>query len=187
MPEIFLKNYLSELWNILDSVNPGEFDDLVEELIAAYERKAHIFVCGNGGSASTAGHFVGDINKGVSFGKEKKFRGICLSDNIATVMAYANDVSYHDIFVEQLKNFMDVADLIIGISGSGKSENILKAVLYANEHGGKTFGICGYGGGELKSLAQKSIVVNNNDMQKVEDVHFIILHCAMQYLERNGF
>lgn len=103
-----------------------------------------------------------------------------------TIMAYANDVSYNDIFVEQLKNFMKKDDLIIGISGSGNSENVLKVIIYGNEHSGKTFGICGYGGGRLKDIAQKSLVVNSNDMQKVEDIHLILLHSAMQYLRVNN-
>jgi len=177
----FLKNYLSELTSIINMVDGKEFEALIGELAAAYERQANIFACGNGGSAATASHFACDINKGVSFGKEKRFRVICLNDSIPTIMAYSNDVSYDSIFVEQLKNFMNAGDLLIGISGSGNSENILRAVRYANESGGQTFGICGYGGGRLKDAAQKSLVINSNDMQKVEDAHLIILHCVMQW------
>ena len=185
MPSVFLRNYLTELSGILTTLNVKEFEDFMNELTSAYERGANIFICGNGGSATTAAHFTCDINKGVSFGKDKRFKIICLSDNIPTVMAYANDVSYDDIFVEQLKNFMNTDDLIIGVSGSGNSENVLKAVTYANEHGGRTFGVCGYGGGRLKDTARKSLVINSNDMQKVEDIHLVIFHCAMQYLYRN--
>lgn len=182
MPSAFFRNYLAELTNIFDTVNIKAFEGFIDELTKAYERESQIFICGNGGSASTASHFASDINKGVSYGKDKRFKVICLNDNIPTMLAYANDVSYDDVFIEQLKNFMNENDLVIGISGSGNSENVLKAVRYANEHSGKTFGICGYGGGKLKGIAQKSIAINSNDMQKVEDLHMIIFHCAMQYL-----
>lgn len=181
MPSAFLKNYLSELTGIINIIDAKEFESLVGELAGAYEKQSNIFICGNGGSAATASHFACDINKGVSFGKEKRFRVICLNDSIPTIMAYSNDVSYGSIFVEQLKNFMNTGDLLIGISGSGSSENVLKAVRYVNESGGKTFGICGCGGSRLKDSAQKSLVINSNDMQKVEDAHLIILHCVMQW------
>ncbi len=181
MPVAFLTNYLLELTGIINMIDAKEFESLVGELTSAYERQSNIFICGNGGSAATASHFACDINKGVSFGKEKRFRVTCLSDSVSTIMAYSNDVSYDCIFVEQLKNFMNAGDLLIGISGSGNSENVLKAVRYANEGGGRTFGICGCGGGRLKDSAQKSLVINSSDMQKVEDAHLIILHCVMQW------
>lgn len=181
MPSVFFKNYLTELNNILSAIDTKEFEVFIEELAGAYERQSNIFICGNGGSAATAAHFVCDINKGVSFGKEERFRVICLSDNIPTLMAYANDVSYDSIFIEQLKNFMNINDLVVGVSGSGNSENVLRAIRYGNENGGRTFGICGCGGGKLKDIAQKSLVVYSDDMQKVEDAHLIIFHCIMQW------
>jgi len=184
MLSLFLKEYLMELNTILTGIDPKEFNDLIGELNEAYTRQANIFICGNGGSAATASHFACDINKGVSFGKGKRFRVICLNDNIPTMLAYANDVSYDDIFVEQLKNFMNSGDLAIGVSGSGNSENVLKAIEYGNKNGGKTFGICGYGGGKLKDTAQKSLIVHSNDMQKVEDAHLIIFHSVMQWFRR---
>ena len=185
MSSIFLKDYLRELTNIFDRINVTEFENLIDELMDAYDRESQIFICGNGGSASTASHFACDINKSVSMGKDKRYKMICLNDSIPTMLAYANDISYNDIFVEQLKNFMKADDLLIGISGSGNSENVLRAVSYGNDHGGRTFGLCGFGGGKLKGLAQKSIVINNNDMQKIEDLHMIVFHCAMQYLYKH--
>lgn len=182
MPSEFLKKYLREISNIFERINTKEFTVFIEELLAAYERKSYIFVCGNGGSASTASHFACDINKGVSFGKNKRFKMISLNDNIPILLAYANDIAYDDIFVEQLKNLLAKDDLVIGISASGNSNNVLKAIEYANKNGGKTFGICGFNGGKLRNLAQRAIAINSNDMQKVEDLHSIFLHCAMQYL-----
>lgn len=185
MPSGFLRGYFNELVDLFRVIDAGEFGDFIEELLSAYERHSHVFICGNGGSASTASHFACDINKGVSFGKDKRFRIICLNDNISTIMAYANDISYDDIFVEQLKNFLKKDDLLIGVSASGNSVNVLKAVEYANNAGGKTFGICGFGGGRLKDVSHKSIIVQSSDMQKVEDLHLIVFHCAMQYLLKN--
>lgn len=183
MSSLFLRQYLRELSNIFEEINLREFDNFIGELIGAYKRRSHIFIFGNGGSASTASHFACDINKGVSFGKDERYKIICLNDNIPTMLAYGNDISYDDVFVEQLKNFMVRDDLVIGVSCSGNSENVLKAIRHGNDYYGITFGICGFGGGKLKSIAQKSVVINNTDMQKIEDLHMIIFHCAMQYLK----
>ncbi len=182
MPAQFIKKYLADLSAVISSVDPGEFEQFVESLKGACDRRSNIFICGNGGSASTASHFACDINKGVSYGKDKRFKVICLNDNVPTMLAYANDVSYEEVFVEQLKNFLVKDDLMIGVSGSGNSKNVLKAVDYANAHGGRTFGISGFSGGKLRHAAQKSLVIKSDDMQKVEDLHMIVLHCAMQYL-----
>lgn len=182
MPSTFLQKYMNELSSIMSKIDTREFRYFIRELSESYDRQSQIFICGNGGSAATASHFACDINKGVSFGKSKKFKVICINDNIPTILAYANDVSYKDVFVEQLKNFMGKNDLVIGVSGSGNSENILRALQYGNENGGRTYGICGYGGGRMKYLAQKSLIIESHDMQKVEDMHLIIFHCAMQYL-----
>lgn len=182
MPASFLKNYLKEINEVSKSVDPAGFRLLIEELAGVYTRQSNIFICGNGGSASTASHFTCDINKGLNFGMHKKYKTICLNDNIPTMLAYANDLSYEDIFVEQLKNFFQKTDLVIGISTSGNSKNVLKAIKYANKNGGRTFGFCGFSGGKLKDTAKKSIIINSNDMQKVEDMHMIIFHCAIKYL-----
>lgn len=181
MPASILKDYLNKLVDLFSTINYTEFEEFIKELTEAYQRKSNIFICGNGGSASTASHFACDINKGVSFGQNKRFRVICLNDNIPTLLAYANDISYDDIFIEQLKNFMNENDLVIGISGSGNSENIIRAIKYGNKHGGRTFGICGFNGGELKGVAKKSLTIGSNDMQKIEDMHLILIHCAMQW------
>lgn len=183
MPPTFLKSYLKELNSVFEQIRPVEFEDFLDELLGAYERNSYIFIFGNGGSGSTASHFACDINKGVSFGRENRFKVISLNDNSPTIMAYANDVSYDDVFVEQLKNFMSGDDLVIAISGSGNSKNVIKATEYANENGARTFGICGYGGGELKKICQKSLSIDSIDMQKVEDIHMILVHCTMQYLQ----
>lgn len=181
MPANFLKNYLKELKALCDSVDPFEFAEFAHELKRAYDAQVQIFICGNGGSASSASHFVCDMNKGVSYGREKRFKVICLNDNIPVMLAYTNDVSFEDVFAEQLKNSLTSDDLVIGVSGSGNSKNILKAIEYANQKGARTFGICGFGGGKLKTKAMKSLAIKSTDMQKIEDLHLIVFHCIMQY------
>jgi D-sedoheptulose 7-phosphate isomerase len=122
------------------------------------------------------------LNKGVSYGREKRFRVISLNDNLATLTAYANDVSYTEVFVEQLKNFLRAGDVVVGISGSGNSPNILKAIEYANRQGAITVGLTGFNGGKLASLVQVPVHIPVHDMQKVEDIHMMLFHVAMQVL-----
>jgi len=107
---------------------------------------------------------------------------ICLNDSISTMMAYANDLSYEDIFVQQLMNLFTPGDLVIGISGSGNSENVLRAIKYANENNGTTIGLCGYSGGKLGKMVKIPLWIEINDMQKVEDLHMVIVHMSMQRL-----
>ncbi len=180
----FLNNYFQDLAIVFDVFDGKQFGEFVMELDRAYQKNATIFVFGNGGSGSTASHFASDMNKGVSPGNGKRFKIMCLNDNLPTLLAYANDVSYDDVFVEQMKNFIHTDDLVIGISGSGNSENIVRAVNYANDLGVSTFGICGFGGGRLATSAKKALIVHSYDMQKVEDSHFIIFHCAMQWFQK---
>ena len=176
----FAADYLAELKTVLDAFETDRFTDLVEALLAAYEREQNIFVMGNGGSGSTASHFVCDLNKGCCLDLPKKFKVTCLNDNLPSLMAYANDMSYDAVFVEQLKNFFNAGDLVVGISGSGNSENVLRAIRYAGENGGRTAGISGYGGGALAGMADIPFVARIDDMQKVEDVHMIVVHMIMQ-------
>ena len=141
--------YIEHLKKVLDAFPHEQFEQLTEAMMDAYDREKRIFVMGNGGSASTASHWVCDINKGCCLDKEKKFKMLCLNDSISTMLAFANDLSFEDVFVEQLKNFFEPGDLVIGISGSGNSGNVLRAIEYANDNGGKTVGLCGYSGGKL--------------------------------------
>lgn len=174
------KGYLANLKSIMDSFDLPRFDDLVNELIQAYERQKAIFVMGNGGSGSIASHFACDINKGCCMDLEKRFKMICLNDNLPTMLAYANDVSYDVVFEEQLKNLFRSGDLVIGISGSGNSENVLRAIRYARDRGGRTIGMSGYSGGKLSDLVDVSLIIHVDDMQKVEDMFMIAIHMMMQ-------
>lgn len=178
----YLADYRKSLEAALDGVSREQFEEFVNLLELAFHEGRQVFLMGNGGSGSTASHFACDLNKGVSVGTERRFRVICLNDNVPSLMAYANDASYEEVFVEPLKNFLRPGDLVIGLSGSGNSPNVLKAIAYASTHGAHTVGLSGFNGGKLAGLVRTSLVAPVNDMQKAEDVHFILLHVAMQIL-----
>ena len=179
----FVRQYLNSLNGLLDAFDTEAFDRIVNSILDAYSDETAIFIMGNGGSASTASHFACDINKGCCLNLDKKFKVICLNDNIPTLLAYANDLDYASVFVEQLKNFFHSGDVVIGISGSGNSENVIRAIRYANENGGKTVGLTGYSGGKLGQLVDIAYVAASDDMQKIEDVHMIIVHMIMQAVQ----
>lgn len=175
-----ISNYLEGLKNVIREIPIDKVEKVENAILDAYKRESTIFIFGNGGSAATASHFACDINKGACCTLKKRFKVMCLNDSIPTIMAYANDNSYSDIFAEQLKNFLKPDDLVIGISASGNSKNILKAIRYAKKAGARTAGLTGFSGGRLARLADLSVVVKVNDMQKIEDAHLIITHIIMQ-------
>lgn len=175
----FSKDYLREIKQILDLMEENlikEMDKLATIFIKARDNKKTIFIMGNGGSASTASHFAGDLSKGTIVEGKSRFKAIALTDNIPNMLAWANDSSFGDIFVEQLKNLMEPGDIVIGISGSGNSMNVIKAIDYANKNGGITIGFSGYDGGKLIRYAKENIHVPSSFMQRVEDIHLIIEH-----------
>lgn len=184
LPEI--TSYMSTLKGTLDALDKNEINTFINLLLKARDEDRTIFIMGNGGSAATASHFCCDFNKGASYGYEKRFKFLCLNDNVATMMAYSNDVSYEDAMVEQLKNFFKEGDYVIGISGSGNSVNVVKAVEYANRHEGVTIGLTGYKGGKLKQICHYSVNMGINDMQISEDLHMMIDHLAMKVITKRG-
>lgn len=182
---IGIEDYLTRLQNVIKNLDIKEINVFLNVLLEAYHNKKQVLVMGNGGSATTASHFVCDMNKCVSYGLEKRFRVISLADSVSTTMSYANDVKYDDIFVEQVKNFLNEGDVVIGLSGSGNSENVLKAIRYANQKGGITVGWTGYSGGELKKISKYSVNAKVNDMQLSEDMHLVLTHICMQLLTKD--
>ncbi len=174
--------YLKRVAQAISDLSRDEMDKFVELLFETYEKSGTIYFFGNGGSAATASHICGDFVKGLSLGQEKRFKAMCLSDNLPALMAIANDISYDDIFVEQLKNFLGKDDLVVGISGSGNSKNVLKAVEYAKANNVTTVGLSGFSGGKLKETADYSVHVNIDDMEITEDVHMAVGHCAKNVL-----
>jgi D-sedoheptulose 7-phosphate isomerase len=177
----FPQRYKSELLHAIDSIDLNAVQDAIEILRRARDEGRHIFTCGNGGSASTASHFVCDILKGASFGREKRFRIMALTDSLATLTAYSNDVSYECVFVEQLKNFAAPGDVLISISGSGNSPNVLRAMEYANSIGCHTIALSGRNGGKMGPLAKTEVRVSHPHMGRIEDAHMMILHMIGYY------
>lgn len=176
----FADQYLRELSDLLKRFDIDQFKQILTRILDAYKGGRTIFIMGNGGSGSTASHFACDINKGCCIDLDKKFRVLCLNDNLPTLLALANDIGYGVVFEEQLKNFFKAGDLVIGISGSGNSENVLRAIRYAKDHGGETVGLSGFSGGKLSKMVDVPFVAPVDDMQKIEDIHMIVVHMLMQ-------
>ena len=177
----FAEQYKNELVAAIDEIDLEQVHQAIELFKDARANGRHVFVCGNGGSASTASHFTCDMVKGASFNRETRFRIMALTDSLATMTAYSNDVSYDCVFVEQLKNFAQPGDLVMGISGSGNSPNVLRAMEYANSIGCKTLALTGRDGGKLGPLAQLNIQVAVPHMGRIEDAHMIVCHMICYY------
>ena len=174
--------YLTKLSQLITQLDRAEIDAAVEVVASAWQKGKQIITLGNGGSAMTALHFITDWNKSIFLHTGTPFRGRTLVDNVGLATAYANDISYADLFAEQLKNILQPGDLVLAISGSGNSENVIRAVDYANANSAVTLGLCGYSGGRLKEIAQHKLWVAVNDMQLCEDIHAIFGHMVMQRL-----
>tara|TARA_Y100000310_G_scaffold302283_1_gene339429 strand:+ start:276 stop:965 length:690 start_codon:yes stop_codon:yes gene_type:complete len=175
------KDYFSELKNALDKIELKDLQKITEVLAQARKDKRTIFIMGNGGSASTASHIACDLGKGtlknVYNPAEDRLRVISLTDNVATMTAFANDLSYDEIFVQQLHNLMKEGDVVIGISGSGNTPNVIKALMYAKQNGATTIGFLGFHtGGIAKEFADYSIIVKSSSYGVVEDVHLSLNH-----------
>jgi D-sedoheptulose 7-phosphate isomerase len=177
-----IDDYFGRVIDTLNRIDRGALGTVVEACMDAYERGGTVFLFGNGGSGATASHMYCDLAKGVSHPLEKGMRVICLNDNIPGMMAYANDISWDDIFVEPMKNLIKKGDLAIGISGSGNSMNVVKALEYARDVGAQTVAWCGYDGGKIHRLADISVHAEINDMEVVEDVHLVLNHCLKNCL-----
>lgn len=174
-----IKKYLQLEIETLQKLDIDCINDAMRLLDEAFEAGKNIYIFGNGGSAATASHYQNDFNKGISEHTEKKFRFQCLNDNIATLMAVANDIGYDDIFRFQLDGRLNDGDLVIAISGSGNSKNVLYAVEYAKTKGNKVIGITGYDGGKLRQMCDCSLHVPINSMQVTEDIHMVFDHLIM--------
>lgn len=177
-----IRTYIEMEQKVLSNLPIDSISEVMNVLENARLNRKRIFICGNGGSASTASHYECDFNKGVSYDQDVKYDFECLSDNVPMMMAIANDIGYDDIFVVPLRNKLKPGDVFIGISGSGNSTNVVKAMEYANEIGAETIAICGYKGGKIKEISKYNIHVNIDNMQIVEDVHLILDHMMMYIL-----
>ncbi|HMV10777.1 MAG TPA: SIS domain-containing protein [Cyclobacteriaceae bacterium] len=177
-------DYLNLVKDTIDKLDRSEIEKTIEAFMRVYEAGKTIYIFGNGGSAASATHAAGDFVKGASFGLEKRFRVISLVDNLPALMAIANDVSYDDIFVEQLKNFIQPGDLVIGISGSGNSANVVKAMEFAKSKGVQTVAFCGFKGGKIKAIADISVHSVALDMEVAEDIHMMVFNVIKKEVMR---
>ncbi len=173
---MFVDAYRTELQKTIELIDSAKVETAIEWFREAREKNNTIFTAGNGGSASTASHFACDIVKGASYQRDSRFRIMALTDSLATLTAYSNDVSYDAVFEQQLRNFARPGDIFMAISGSGNSPNVLRAMEYANEAGCKTLALTGRDGGKLGKLAQLNIQVPVQHMGRIEDAHLIICH-----------
>ena len=174
--------YIQELQETLDSLPMPEIQRVCDLVYDTYQRRRTVFLFGNGGSAALASHMACDLGKGtfapnhVPLSGLERFRVLSLVDNVPMVSAWANDTNYENIFAEQLANFIQAGDLAFGISGSGNSKNVLKALELAGTVGATTVGLTGLGGGAMKTMVQHAIIVDSDNMQRVEDAHLVVAH-----------
>ncbi len=177
----FAESYRSDLHKTIDSIDVSGVEQAIRWFEQARTDRRHIFVCGNGGSASTASHLACDIVKGASYNRELRFRILALTDSLPTLTAYSNDVNYDCVFAEQLRNFAEPGDVVMGISASGNSPNVIHALEYANSIGCRTIALTGRDGGRLGSVAQLHIHVTAEHMGRIEDAHMTICHMIAYY------
>jgi len=176
------QHYIDLVKSTLDALDPKALDALVEAFHTTYEKGGNIYTMGNGGSGASASHAAGDFLKGASYGLDKRFRMICLNDNLPSMMAIANDIGWESIFVEPLKNFLSPDDLVIGISGSGNSKNVVNALEYANAHGAATVAMSGFKGGKISEIATINVHAPVMDMEVTEDVHMVIFNIVKKQM-----
>jgi D-sedoheptulose 7-phosphate isomerase len=177
-------NYLAAHARLAKELDMAAFQRGVDTVLAAWRSGKKVITCGNGGSAHTASHYITDWSKMSNLATGRKFRGISLVDNVGLVTAFGNDLSFEDVFAGQLRALADEGDLVVVVSGSGNSPNVLKAVHAAHEAGADTLAIVGYDGGKLKQIAKHAVWVPCFDMQLCEDVHLMFGHMVMKALCR---
>ncbi len=180
------QQYLDRFWQASAGVDLIKIEALVRLLEDAYRQKKAIYIFGNGGSGANASHFCEDLGKGTLKGgfQTERFRVMSLTDNTPYILAWANDEGFETIFEQQLRNFAQPDEVAIGISGSGNSPNVLRAIAFANSIGMHTVGFTGFDGGRLKPMVEYPIHVPIHDMGIVESVHLLIFHYIVHTLRR---
>jgi D-sedoheptulose 7-phosphate isomerase len=178
--------YRDQFKQILDRIDEGEVSQLTDLLAQARAEGRYVFIAGNGGSAANASHLCEDMAKGTlsDFESQPRLKIMSLTDNVPAILAWANDEGYERIFVEQLRTYAAPGDVLIAISGSGNSSNVLAAVDWANRHGLRTVGVTGYDGGELRARAAHRLHVPVEDMGAAEAAHDVVFHYLVHTLQR---
>ncbi len=182
----YVQNYFSGVKSLIEQVSEEQVNRLANLLETAWKEDKHVILMGNGGSAGTASHIVNDIQKCLQLECGKPIRAICLSDNTPLVLAWANDTEYANVYEPQIDCWASKGDLVIAISGSGNSPNILRAAEAGKRKGAFVFGMAGYTGGKLIAASTECLVVFTDNMQQIEDLHMMILHLAFSIVrDRN--
>jgi len=177
-----VKDYLDSVAKLLAEAPTEDIRKVAELVVSAYKSGKQVFIMGNGGSAATASHLACDLQKGIGGMGGRKFKVMAVTDNIPLMTAWANDTDYSNIFAEQLATWVEPGDLVMGISGSGSSPNVINGIEAAKKKGAITVGLSGFKGGVLAQVADYNIVVASNDMQHIEDVHLILGHLIFRYV-----
>jgi D-sedoheptulose 7-phosphate isomerase len=171
-----VESHISDVRSVLTQMPSGEVDRVIDVILTAYRGQRHVYVIGNGGSASTASHFACDLSKATITGDRPRLRVTSLTDNVAVLTAWANDSSYDAVFAEQLTNLLDPGDVVVAISASGKSPNIVAAIGVAQRRGAVTVGLVGFTGGPLKKMVDVAVHVPSDSYGVVEDCHLVLEH-----------
>lgn len=171
-----IKDYIEDIQHLCDTLDVDGLEQVYALLLESYNEKKQIFVAGNGGSAGTSNHFYSDFGKNAVKGDVDRPRIISLSANVEVITALGNDFSYADVFSEQLKNLMCDGDVIVLISASGNSPNVIRAAEYVKSRGGKVIGFTGFAGGKLKELSDVSVNIPSDSYEKIEDLHMMLTH-----------
>lgn len=178
------REYLEGLKRCIEELSLDDIEDIARIVFDAYKQGKRIFIMGNGGSATTAIHLARDLQIGTAGPGKPRLRVSCLADNVASITSIANDINYESVFEEQLIGQVEKGDVVIGITASGNSPNVLRAIEYANKNGAVTIGFIGFGGGKLKGLARKSIVLSSKDYGQVEDIHMALSHIIPYWIRK---
>jgi len=184
MKKIVLE-YLKSIADIIDKLDIENISEMIEAIKLAYQDDKRIFVFGNGGSSATANHFACDFGKNAIQNENNKIKVISLSNSISSITAYGNDMGFDTVFEEQLKNLMHNGDLVLCISASGNSPNIMRAAEYAKKRDGIVIGLTGFSGGKLKELSDINVNVASDSYEKIEDIHLIITHIIVYWFKKN--
>lgn len=184
----WIKNYFNALKDVIDRFPVDDLITLVGVINEVRDSGRTLFICGNGGSWATAAHMVNDFSKNTRQSGMKRLRVVGLGDNIPLLTAYANDEGYDRVFAEPLMSLMKPDDVLLAISGSGNSPNVLLAIEAAHSISGKTFGLTGFSGGKMKQLVDHCLVIPSNSMEMIEDFHMIVDHIIATILtEEDNF
>lgn len=177
-----VRAYLSDVQRLLETLDIAFIEEMTDALQEAWQAGRRVLFMGNGGSSSSVSHIVNDLQKNIQLETGRALRALCLTDNTPLLMAWANDTEWGNVFAPQVHCWAEPGDIVIGVSGSGNSSNVIHGICAANAIGARTFGMAGYQGGRLLQTARRCLVVPSENMQRIEDVHMIALHTVFSAL-----